>query len=52
MIINNENKLCRAFDRLLTSETSQNYVHCTRLGLTMLACYTIRAPGEARSRDR
>ena len=30
MTINNEYKLCRAFDRLLKSETLLNYVHCTR----------------------
>ena len=31
MIINNEHKLCRAFDRLLKSEAHKNYVHYTRL---------------------
>ena len=51
MIINNEHKLCRAFDRLLKSETPLNYVHCTQLGLMMLAYHIIRASAEARSRD-
>ena len=51
MIINNENKFCRAFDQLLKSETPLNYVHYTRLGLTMLAYPIIRAPAEARSQD-
>ena len=46
LIINNEHKLCRAFDRLLTSEIPSNYVHCTRLELTMLAYHIIRAPAE------
>ena len=52
MIINNEHKLGRAVDRLLKSEISYNYAHCTwRLRLTMLAFHIIHAPAEARSRD-
>ena len=50
MIINNEHKLCRAVYRLLKSEISYNYVHCTQLRLTMLAYHIIHAPPEARSR--
>ena len=51
MIINNEHKLFRAVYRLLKSEISYNYVHCTQLRLTMLAYHIIHAPPEARSRD-
>ena len=52
MIINNEHKLGRAVDRLLKSEISYNYAHCTwRLRLTMVAFHIIHAPAEARSRD-
>ena len=51
MIINNEHKLCRAFDRLLKSETPlKKYVYCTQLGLMMLAYHINRVPAEARSR--
>ena len=59
MIINNEHKLCRAFDRLLKSETEThyNYVHYTRLELRCLPTTssvpwgsidprTYRSPGE------
>ena len=51
MIINNEYKLGRAVDRLLKSEISYNYAHCTWLRLTILAFHIIHAPAEARSRD-
>ena len=51
MVINNEHMLCRAIYRLLKSEISYNYVHCTQLKLTMLAYHIINAPPEARSRD-
>ena len=51
MIINNEHKqLCRAFDRLLNSETPWNYVHCTGLGFAMIAYHIIRALAEVRTR--
>ena len=52
MIINIQHKLCRAFDRLLKSETHfKIYVHGKRLGLTILAYHIIYAPADARSRD-
>ena len=36
---------------LFKSETYENYVHCTRLGLTMIAYHIIHLPMEVRTRD-
>ena len=51
MIINNELKLCRAFDRLFKIGNTLKLCTLYMARITMLAYHIIRAPAEYRSRD-